>query len=177
MGAGYSVPVLGRRISAYRYSADIVLLHETQVKYGNCVLSLTYTGVGRYDDAVQSGFRAVELDTGSFLARWTLQTALYLSGRLQEAVDAGRAALAMSGRLPPSMATLALSLADCGKTAEAEAVYAELTARARQEYVPPSTLAFATAAAARQDEMLHQVEDVLSIRDPLSCLILSLHWP
>jgi TolB-like protein len=155
--------------------ARVALESDPLSCYGNCVLSLTYTGVGRFADAVQSAHRAVELDAGSFLARWTLQTALYLSGQLEESIDAGRAALAMSGRLPPSMATLALSLADCGKTAEAEAVYAELTARARQEYVPPSTLAFAAAAAAQQDEMVSHVKEVLGIRDPLSCLILSSH--
>jgi hypothetical protein len=145
--------------------------------YTHCVLGLTLSGARRNAEAVQSSQRAVELDSGSFLARWTLQTALYFSTRWQESVSAGQAALATSGRLPVSMATLALALADWGKMAEAEAVYAELLARARQEYVPPSVLVSAAVAAGRQAEAMHHASEVVAIRDPYSCLILSAHWP
>jgi adenylate cyclase len=144
--------------------------------YAHCVMGLTYAGAKRYDEAVQSSERAVELDGGSFLARWTLQTSLYFSGQLQASVAAGEAALAMSGRHPTSVATLALTFADLGKMREAEAVYAELLARGRQGYVPPSTLV-AAAAAAQQPAAIRHVSEVLAIRDPFTCLILSSHWP
>ena len=144
--------------------------------YAHCVMGLTSAGAGRYSEAVLSSQRAVELDPGSFLARWTLQSVLYFNGQLQESVAAGQAALAMSGRHPGSIATLALVLADLGRMTEAEAVYAELMARARQEYMPPSTLVTAAAAAQEPDAVRH-ARDVLAIRDPFSCLILSSHWP
>jgi adenylate cyclase len=156
--------------------AKLVLEPDPLSCYAHCVMGLTYAGADRYAEAVQSSQRAVELDSGSFLARWTLQTALYFSGRLQEAVAAGQAALSMSGRHPGSVATLALTLADLGKMTEAEAIYAELLARGRQGYVTPSTLLTAAAAAQTADAIRHASE-VLAIRDPFSCLILSSHWP
>jgi hypothetical protein len=64
-----------------------------------------------------------------------LQVILVSSGQFEASVAAGESALAMSGRHPWPMAWLAVALADWGKTGEAEALYLELQARARREYV------------------------------------------
>ena len=47
-----------------------------------------------------------------------------------------------------SMATLALCLADLGKRAEADAVYEEMLARGRRQYVPPALLGISIFPAA-----------------------------
>jgi tetratricopeptide (TPR) repeat protein len=172
----YLQAAVGRSIEGVEH-AQLASQADPLSCYCNCVLGLTFTGVNRYAEAVQTALRAIELDSGSFLARWALQTPLYLSGKLEEAVDAGRIALAMSGRLPVSMATLGLTFAGLGRVTEAEAIYTELTARARQEYVPPSTLVAAAAAANRQANAMRHASEALAIRDPFSCLILSSHWP
>jgi hypothetical protein len=103
----------------------------------------------------------VELDSESYLAQMVLQGVLHFSGQLDESVAAGELALAMSGRLSWSMAALAATLAGLGKPEDADAVYSEMSARARRLYVPPAQRALAAAAAARENEA------ILHARDPL----------
>jgi tetratricopeptide (TPR) repeat protein len=74
--------------------------------------------------------------------------------------------LAMSGRHSWSMAILAVTFADLGKPADADAVYAEMLARARRQYVPAALLALAASAAGRQDEAIRHAREALEIRDP-----------
>jgi tetratricopeptide (TPR) repeat protein len=142
--------------------------------YAHGVASLTFMCADIHPRAVQSAQRAIELDSESFLPRFTLQSALYRSGQFDQAVAAGQTALAMSGRHPWAMAILALTLAAWGKTAEA--VYSELLARARREYVLPSTLALAATAAAQGDNAMIHVREAISIHDPFSITAFSSYW-
>ena len=100
------------------------------------------------------------------MAHWALQVALWLSGRLEESVAVGESTLAMSGRHPWAMGALALALADWDKAGEADAVYQELLARARRQYVPPTLLAVAASAAAREEAALQHAFEAYEIRDP-----------
>jgi hypothetical protein len=118
----------------------------------------------------------VQLDSESFLANWSLQNTLASSGQFEASVAAGESALAMSGRHPWSMAWLALALADWGKTGEADAVYFEMQARARREYVAPTSLAVAALATARQDEAIRYAREAYEIRDPCCTTFFSRHY-
>lgn len=91
-----------------------------------------------------------------------------MSRRFEEAVATGESALAVSGRHAWSMMVLAVTLADWGKAADADAVYCEMQARVRREYVSPATLAIAASAAAREDQAIAHARKVYEIRDP-SC--------
>ncbi len=144
--------------------------------YANSILGLLYGGVRRFSDAVQSSERAVELDSDSFLPRWALQVVLLYSGRLEEAAAAGQAALAISGRHPWALAVLTVTLAEWDKFGEAEAVYAELVARARREYVLPGALALSAGAVGRHDEAMRYAREAVTIRDPFRAG-LSSYWP
>jgi tetratricopeptide (TPR) repeat protein len=129
------------------------------------------------EQAVQPSQRAVELDSESYLARYVLQTVLYLSGRFEESVGVGESALAMSGRHAWSMATLALTFADSGKPADADAVYAEMLARARRQYVPPASLVLAAGAASRESEAIRHASEAFEIRDPHCLFFFTRHVP
>ena len=144
--------------------------------YAHAVVGFTCSGAGRHLEAVQACERAVKLDPESFLPCWCKHLALHLSGRFEEAIAVGELALAMSGRHPWAMASLATALADCGKTADAEAIYAELMGRARRSYVPPSQLALVAAAAGMKDEAISCAREALQIGDP-SSLQFSKWWP
>jgi len=96
--------------------------------------------------------------------------------RFEEAVRVGELALAMSGRHPWAMATLAVTFADWGKPADAEALYAELAARGWRSYVPPSVLAVAAAAAGLEDEAIRHAREACEIRDPFSIAMFSRWW-
>ena len=142
----------------------------------NSMLGLGYSVVARTSDGMRVSQRAFELDPESYLPHWSQQAVLSLGGRYDEAIAAGQKALAISGRHPWSMMMLAQALADCGRMADAESVYAEMRARARREYVPPSCLAYAASAIVRWDEVLCHVREAITIRDPCRIPILCSYW-
>jgi serine/threonine-protein kinase len=134
--------------------------------YAHAQYALTCSLAGRIAEALEVSRHAIELDPDSFLSNWVLQLSLLLSGQFDASVAAGKSTLAMSGRHPWSMGLLAMALMDSGKAAEADAVYCEMQARARHEYVAPSSLAIAAAAVAREDEAICHARQACEIRDP-----------
>lgn len=149
--------------------ARIALEADPLSAYSNTIFGLTCGIAGRHDEGVRACERAEELDSDSFIARWCHLYNLYLSRRFEEAVAVGESALAMSGRHTWAMWTLAVTFADWGKTADADALYAELLARARRQYVPPTSLALAAGAAGMEDQAILHADEAFKIRDP-SCL-------
>lgn len=157
--------------------AKLALESDPLSSYANTVVGFTCLSAGRHAEALQACERAVGLDSESYLARWCHHMALHLSGRFEEAIAAGELALAMSGRHPWAMGSLAVTFADAGKVADSEAVYAEFTARARRSFVLPSQLATAASAAGKEDEAVRHAREAFEIRDPTSHLLLSKYWP
>src|SRR5499425_2329684 len=143
----------------------------------HAMYALTCSIAGKKAESLEVSRRAVQLDSESFLANWTLQLVLLSSGQFEASVAAGESALAMSGRHPWSMAWLAVALADWGKTDEAEALYFEMQARARREYVAPTSLAIAASAAAREDEMIRYAREACEIHDPSCATFFSRYFP
>ena len=82
----------------------------------------------------------------------------------------------MSGRHPWVMAHLAVTFADWGKPADAEALYAELAARGRRSFVAPSWLALAAAAVGLEEETIRHAREACEIRDPISIAVFSKWW-
>ena len=134
--------------------------------YTHAIYGLTSAYAGKEAEAVEASRRGVELDSESYLARMCLQLVLHLTGQFGESVAVAESALAISGRLSWSMAGLAITLADWGKPAEADAIYAEMLARARFKYVSPAHLAYGAAAASKEDEAIRHAREAFQIRDP-----------
>ena len=111
----------------------------------------------------------------SFFVYWSLQSAYQASKEFEKAIEVGETALAISGRHVFAMSALGTTFADCGKIADAAAIYAELVARAARSYVPPLHLAIAASAAGAMEKAMAHVQDALQIRDPM--LITAKHWP
>jgi TolB-like protein len=130
---------------------------------------------GEYAQALESARRAVELDSESYLARFALAEVLRVTGKFEESVVTGELALALSGRHAWAMFFLALAFADSGKPAEADALYAEMLARARRQYLSPTALAVVAAAAAREKEAISHARDAFKIRDPECLFVFSRH--
>ena len=157
--------------------AKLALESDPLSSYAHTIYSFTCAFAGKHAEAVQVSRRAVALDSESYLAHGILAGVLYLSERFEDAVAASESALAISGRHPWAMVTLAESLADCGKRAEAEAAYSELICRARRYYVQPSSLAMMAAAVGMQDEATGHARKAFEIRDPYSLVWFSKIWP
>lgn len=144
--------------------------------YANAILGHTLNYAGNHGEAERTMRHAMKLDSDSFIAAWGLQAVLHSDGRFEEAVAIGELALAMSGRHPWAMASLATVFADWGKTADAAALYAELVARARRGYVQCSQLAIAAAAAGCEDETIRHARESFDIRDPMCPVFFSKRW-
>jgi len=134
--------------------------------YAKGMLAVSYSDAGKPDQALEAAHAAVELDPDSFLGRWMLQVALHHQGRFDESVAAGKSALAISGRHPYCVASLALTYADWGKPAEAKALYMELQWRSKCEYVQPAVLAWAASATDEQEAAIQYAEEAYRRRDP-----------
>jgi TolB-like protein/DNA-binding winged helix-turn-helix (wHTH) protein len=145
--------------------------------YASAMYGLTCGIAGNYAEAIPACARGVSLDLDSFLAHWCQQCVLYLSGRFEEAAAEGEIALAMSGRHCWAMWTLALTCADSGKAADADALYAEMLARAHRQYLPPVPLAIAAAAAGMEDQAVRHAEEAFEIRDPHCQFFFSRYFP
>jgi tetratricopeptide (TPR) repeat protein len=157
--------------------AKLALASDPLSSYAHAVYGLTCGCAGRHAEAVQAARRAVELDSESYLAQMILQGVLQFSGNLEESVAAGELALGMSGGVSWSMAFLAVTFGDLGKPEDADAVYAEMLARSRRQYVPPALLAVAASAAARENEAIRHASDAFKIRDPQCQSFFSRHLP
>ena len=71
------------------------------------------------------------------------------------------------------MAGLSVTLADWGRSGDAEAVYAEMLARARRQYMPPALFAVSASAAGSEDEVICHAREAFEIRDPARRLYFS----
>jgi len=142
--------------------------------YAHGILAFVYAHSGRGPEAARAAKSATELEE-SFFTYWASQHAYHAAGQFEAAIAAGESALALSGRHPYAMCAQAASFADWGKPAAAQALYAELTARAAQGYVQPTQLAMTASAAGDSERAVEFVREAFEIRDPM--LATSNHWP
>jgi TolB-like protein/Tfp pilus assembly protein PilF len=157
--------------------AKLALESDPLSGYANAGVGICYFNAGKYAEALEVLDRALELDPDSYLAGYFRHCALHLAGHFEEAVFRAQETLTMSGRHVATMAILVATFLDWGKRSEAEAIYTELSARARREYVPPSVLVTASHALGLQEEALEQIRQAAEIRDPFRHLTFSKHFP
>jgi len=129
--------------------------------------ALTLGAAGDFDEALRQANRAYELDPESFLANWLLMQACSWSDDHAGAIAAAQRALATSGRHPWVLGALAAAFGLAGEHDSADAILAELRARARLEYVQPTFIVFAAIGAGRMDEAMDLAEKGADERDPI----------
>jgi tetratricopeptide (TPR) repeat protein len=155
--------------------AKLAMVSDPLSSYAHAIYGMTCAFAGGKAEGIEVSRRAVELDPDSYLARFVLQFVLHTGGKFDESVTVGESALAMSGRHSWSMATLAVCLADLDKRMEADAIYVEMQARSRRQYVPPALFALAASAAGREDEAIALAREAYEIHDPHCEFFLSRH--
>ncbi len=74
--------------------------------------------------------------------------------------------LALSGRHPWALVNLAVAFADAGDRTGAEAMYAELQARAMREYVSPFHRGYIAGMVGRLDDAERLFREAIARRDP-----------
>ena len=157
--------------------AKLALESDPRSGYAHAMYALTCMTGGEIAEAVQAARHAVEVDPEIYLARGALQECLWISGELEESVAVGEMALAMSGRHAWAMMIRAMTFADWGKPADADAVYCEMLARARHQYVSPGALAVAASGAGREDDAVSHAREAFEVRDPTCQIFWSRYQP
>jgi len=165
------------RIAEAVGEAKLAMESDPLSSYAHTMYGFVSGYAGEHTQALRACRRAVELDSESYLARFALQEILRVSGQFDESIAVGELALSISGRHSWAMVFLALAFADCGRTADADAVYAEMLARARRQYIAPAPLAAVASASAREDDAIGHARDAFSRRDPECLFIFSPYAP
>ncbi|MGA9750679.1 MAG: protein kinase [Acidobacteriota bacterium] len=125
---------------------------------------------GRFEEAVAAGERAVDIDADSFLAQWVLLQALLSKGDLHRTLAMAPALLSISGRHTWVLGTMAFVQTRSGNPDLARAVFGELEARSRYEFVAPYWLAAASSAAGLGDLAIGYARRAVVERDPMVVL-------
>ncbi len=131
------------------------------------MLSINLAAAGKLPEAVDTAHHAAELDSDSFLARWILIQSLNWAGRHEEALSLVEPVLLMSGRNPWALAPVAVARGGLGDRDGADAIFRELTARARVEYVQTFWVATAAAAAGHMNDAMALAVKAVDERDSL----------
>ncbi|MFH1518397.1 MAG: hypothetical protein ABIH17_11030, partial [Pseudomonadota bacterium] len=129
--------------------------------------ALTLGVAGDYEEALRQARRACELDDESFVANWLVMQACSWTGDHAGAIAAAQRALATSGRHPWVLGALASAYGLADQRDKADAILAELRARARLEYVQPTWIVFAAIGAGQLEEAMVMAEKGVDERDPI----------
>ena len=139
-------------------------------------LAIVLSWGGKSEEGMAQARRAIELDANAFYPQWTLLHCLALGPRPLEAIEVGPSLLSRFGRHPWLMMGLAHANGAAGRPDTAEALYAELAARARSEYVQPAALAAAALGARQENRALEHLREAVQVKDPL-LTAMALQWP
>ncbi|MGH7582702.1 MAG: protein kinase domain-containing protein [Gemmatimonadales bacterium] len=163
------------------YAAAIDELHaaiaaDPLSAYPAAQLAVVFAHAGRFSEAVDAGVRAVALDATSTYAHWALIHAHGIGADLVGARTAFDAAVGGLGRHPWFLMGLAIAVRSSEDRSVAEAILAELEARARLDFIQPSILGAAAIAANRLDDAIRYLTTAAEIRDPMFISVAP-HWP
>ena len=164
------------RHDAARAQLEGVIAADPLSANARAQLAIVLTWGGQGDEAVAQARRGIELDPNAFYPQWTLLHALSLGSAPHEALEIGPALLARFGRHPWLMMGLCHANRATGRRDQADALYAELEARSRGEYVQPAALAVAALGAGREDRALDHLRHAAEVKDPL-LTAMALQWP
>ncbi len=165
-GYGFFLASMGRyeeSLAELRRGVDLDPLSQI----ANTWLGQVLACLGRFPDGIDRLRIALELDPTSWHANHQVGLAYQLNSNYPEAMEALQTAMALAGRHPWSLMELALAHSASGSEAQAEAIYDELVARSRGEYVSPAAISFVSAALGRTNEAFEWLERAYEERDSL----------
>ncbi len=128
----------------------------------------------RYDEAIQ-GYRAfLEMDPGFYRAYTGSGRTLTQMGRYEEAIAMFEKGRSMAGEVPSILGALGQSYALAGRHAEARRLLDELSALARERYVPSTPFALVHAGLGEREEAIAWLE-VGADRHDLPLTVINTH--
>jgi TolB-like protein/Tfp pilus assembly protein PilF/DNA-binding XRE family transcriptional regulator len=120
----------------------------------NIHMAWHYQFARQYEQAVEQCWKTSELHPNSFWPAYFFGLAYEQQGQIDRAVEEFQVAVKMSGDVTFAVAALGHLYGTVGKTAEARAVFDELSARSRRVYVPAYDIALVCAGLGWKDQAL-----------------------
>ncbi len=139
-------------------------------------LGLVLAFGGRGAEATAEARRAIALEPDALFGHWILILALRVAAAHEEVIATGMVILPKSGRNVWVMMGMAGAYAALGRFEDAAALFDELVARSRTEYVQPAVLAMIAMDLGRRDEAVRRWAEAAADRDMLMVAML-LHSP
>jgi serine/threonine-protein kinase len=118
----------------------------------------TYVRAGRYDDALRSVLRVIEVEPQLPLAHLTLGWVYILTGKPAEGITAIEKAVSLAPDSTLYLAQMGQAYARVGRTDDARAVRRRLEAEQRQRYVSPYHMAYVPAGLGEDEVALDWLE-------------------
>lgn len=119
----------------------------------------------RYDEAVETNRKALEMESNFAIARLVAGAAYEQKGMYEEAVAELQKANNFPGGLPEAMGALGHAYAMSGKRSEALTVLKELKLMSERRYVSPLAFAMLSAGLGDKDRALEYLEKAAEDRD------------
>jgi tetratricopeptide (TPR) repeat protein len=120
----------------------------------NVHMAWHYLFARKYDQAIEQCWKTSELHPNSFWPAWFFGLAYEQQGQIGRAVEELQVAVKMSGEVTFASAALGHLYGSVGKTAEARAIFDELTERAARSFVPSYDIALVCAGLGWKDQAL-----------------------
>jgi tetratricopeptide (TPR) repeat protein len=137
--------------------------------------AIGFSVLGLHDDAIACARRGREADPAAFAPSYAQVWTLCWAGRIDEAFAAAEQALEQFGRHPFLLQVLTSLYLTRGDRRRAEAIHAELTARAITSRVPFFSLAFSALALGLVGEAMEHAIASAKVHDGLGPVWL--RWP
>jgi serine/threonine-protein kinase len=130
-------------------------------------LGLVLSFGSRVDEAIVEAAKAMELDPHALYGHWIAIMVRLDARHFVEAIDIASKAVAGFGRHAWLLMGLAVAHARLGHVDTATAIYDELSARSRSEYVQSGVLAIMGMAIGRREEAVARWSRAVDERDPM----------
>jgi serine/threonine-protein kinase len=122
---------------------------------------------GLHAESIDAAERGFALDADSFFAHWNVVRGHAWAGHYERAIELSPSLLMGSGRHQWALGALGWSYGKAGDVERARAVYGELEARSRHEFIGPFWLVTVAGAAGLTDEMVRNVRRAVAEREPI----------
>jgi adenylate cyclase len=103
------------------------LMYDNNLPEAYTAMGLSYFIWGKFDEAAESGRKAIELNPDDFIAYWTLGRIHFSTGEAQKAADLFRRVIELKPRFYVAYTDLRMSCQALGQVEEADALSLKLT--------------------------------------------------
>jgi TolB-like protein len=128
-------------------------------------LGTVYLATHQYEKAEAQCLKVMEMDSSFAMARTILATVYVVQGHYDKAIKEWEIAATLPASTPENIAYLGYGYARGGRVPEARRILADLSARAKQHYVPPVFFAMICAGLGEMDETFDWIDKAYEVRD------------